>query len=573
MSSSVALLPSMADVVVIDNDRDRASGMIQAFDEADCENAVHLWKDGRGKTQCLGHKNIPQHCTLLLWHIGDLAGNWGDITTDLLVYYSGNGGEDSRFLENNQERIWRPIKIGVPNEDSGVLTVYEAKALLDYAYETKASIRSVNKPTLLEKSGCYLPALLMLCQGYLATWARYDVSRQIWMPSDITGAIQEMKWHDFLVSGKLENWFESTDVAQKKVLVSQTRWWVRGLGFLNDLKNPSDENIHLAYAAYCAAIMSEWQRAKSIDTESDAVLSLLEAIKPKAEAVTDDVSLANTPIRPSTVADAYSAIASQFSNLLFTQHNRYSLPEEDFTHILTIQDCPISMAASTVLSLFLETKVSLLDVNSLLPSLQPRDRVLLVISEKHLHRLARLRLQGFSGAVIAFSSEPTESAHDERKKHPIMLWGQGSHCICPFPCTLSFLVSQALMLFPMEPENLMLLQNQLEAPISWLEERVIPLLNDLESDVSDCSKCVEELDRIIQELRTITPVVYHSVATIDEETMQIQEHFQQKLADVRMAKQKNLAVILSLRKVFEAWRDLTVEGGESQGKLSEKKDG
>ena len=566
------------DVIVIDNDRDRALGMIKAFEGTDCSEAIHLWKDGTGKTRCLNHKEIPKRCSILLWHVGDLAGDWGNSRPNLLVYYSGNGGEDVRFPDFTQERIWRPVKIGSPNTASGILTVDEAQSLLNYVLscdtldsvrDTRENLHGIAKPAFLEKERCYLSALAILCQGYFTAYSEYNESQKIATSTAAARSLQAIEWNDFLVSGKIETWFAQTDITQIKETFSLSDWWVKGLGFVIDSQEKKSKDIKAAFAACRTAVTNEWQQETTSNITFDAVLTLLDAIEKTNEASIDETSPLSMPITPNVVADAYAAITSQFPNLLSPPKIQYSLPEEDFTHILAIQSCSISMAASMVLSLFLKIDVVSLDGNSLQDSLKIYKKAVLVISEKHLRCLAQLRLKGFSGAVIALSPIPRKTACNvEKKKPPIMLWGHGSHCLCPFPCTLPFLISKALALFPMEPENLELLQNQLRAPISWLEERVIPLLDGLYLCVGDRSKHIQELSQIIQELRQVTPVVYHSSAKIDEQTMQIQHHFQAKLANLREARHNDQKAIADLRQVFETWRDLTVEGGESQGSFS-----
>ncbi|MEO1396912.1 MAG: hypothetical protein AAFV90_28880 [Cyanobacteria bacterium J06634_5] len=548
-------LVEMPDVVVIDNDKDRAKGMVQAFENVGCATPIHLWKNGRGKTQCSGDGAIPERCKVLLWHVGDLGGDWTDITADQLIYYSGNGGDDTRFPAETTERIWRPVKIGSADLASGVLSSFEAQALLLYVSKKMAGSRDLEKPAFLEREDRALVALAMLCQGYLATHIRYDEQANRWEPQDLVNAFCDTGWTDFLWSGRQASWFEEDAIRDKQAITNSADWWLKGLGLLA-VGGGLDSS---AYIAFRAAIEQSW-------TPSGTDANLLGCLSRIAKQNPDGIAVANPSITPEAVAGIYTDIQREIFKPSIGQFSappyRYLVPEVDFKHILTMQSDVLSTATATVLALLLDAELHLIDRTELPASIGLEGPSLLIIAENALDNLSTLRLCGFSGAVVAFSPDSFEQV---KQRYPVMRWGQGSHAICLATSTVARLLAQIAKMYPLEPENLAMLQNQLTAPVSWLDEKISPLLSALQDSDENRQQHIDELATIIRDLREITPVVYHTIADIDGQPLQIQHHFRDKLDDAMSAQSPKRESLALLKQVFEQWRDLVLAlGGNPQ---------
>lgn len=161
-------------VTIIDSNEDRRKGMATAFiGNASVQLAYYaggtevILRDDSGKLEQL------KPTLITLQHFGDPLVD--GLESHLTVYYGGNGGNDSRH-PSARERIWRPI-----DGTSGVLTVEEATQLIEYAQALKAN-REAIRPSFLEPlpSVSLLPALAILCQGYLAVHAACDPQKVNW---------------------------------------------------------------------------------------------------------------------------------------------------------------------------------------------------------------------------------------------------------------------------------------------------------------------------------------------------------------------------------------------------------
>ena len=262
-------------VVVIDSDRDRGRSMICAFANCDCAT-VYLWRDGRGQLQMEGQEDALSHCVLLLWHVGDLAGTWPQIRAKLTVYYSGSGGNSDRFPTNTQERIWRSVNAAAATPGSSVLNPIEAQVLLSYAYNLTEGNQPAEKPTVLRQESAYLPALALLCQGYLATYAKAHMTEKDGNDSVMTAALDEMGW-----TGVHTQLTECPNWKQQRETVRSAGWWLDVFG---------------AKAAVSQLVQQEWQNRENCALPP-AVVALLEQIE------------AGVPIEsPQLVADVFYAI-------------------------------------------------------------------------------------------------------------------------------------------------------------------------------------------------------------------------------------------------------------------------
>jgi hypothetical protein len=190
----------------------------------------------------------------------------------------------------------------------------------------------------------------------------------------------------------------------------------------------------------------------------------------------------------------------------------------------------------------------------------------LVLAAAQIHRLARLRLNGFGGGVLILSSDAWASLKAEYK---ILRWGQGSHDICPLPIKIADLLLKATELVPLEPENLIMLQQELKVSDRWMQQRVIPGLKKLQRQRGKAgeAEAIAAIALIIEELRSRTPVTCHVVVEIGGHQAQIQEHFQNLLDKMREAQFDDDTPIKLLRETFAKWHDLVLKAGEGMGEF------
>jgi hypothetical protein len=224
----------------------------------------------------------------------------------------------------------------------------------------------------------------------------------------------------------------------------------------------------------------------------------------------------------------------------------------------------VPLAAATVVSTLLGIDKILLP-NEPTGEKKPKfpKQSVLILSVAEINRLASLRLSGFSGAVLILSSD---SFNTLKTKHRILRWGQGSHDACQFPWKLPDLLQKVTELEPMEPENLKMLQKELEAPNRWYQRRVIPSLKKLEKQGN--GEALASVATLIEELRAQTPVAFHAVVEIGNRSAQLQQHFQILLAEMGQSDSYEDTQIALLREAFAKWRDLVVKAGEGLGTFS-----
>ena len=177
----------------------------------------------------------------------------------------------------------------------------------------------------------------------------------------------------------------------------------------------------------------------------------------------------------------------------------------EIQHLLAIQDSPLALSATTVLSTFLNLELHLLSTEIDPPHLPPRSTAA-VLTENQLPFLAKLRLAGFSGAVLVLSQESFTTL---KRQYPILRAGQGSHDACPAPWHLPDLLNRVTKLVPLERENLEILQHKLAIPRDWLQQAIIPHLQQLRQPDCNVPQELQALENIVQQLRQQTPDVCH----------------------------------------------------------------
>jgi hypothetical protein len=240
-------------VVVIDKELPRSRAMAEAFGDSGCK-VVKVWKDKEDRLSVDGGGALPVQCLIRLWHVGNPYAECKGIRAELTVYYSGTGGEDRRTRPcPGGEIIWRPV----PSETSGVLTRLEARALVAYASGVGPKPEFLSPPTPLE----ILPAMAILCQGYLATYAAHRIGEGA---LEVQEALRKMGWdakrHAQLVKGE-----------EKLTAVREPAWWLDTFEL-----RPDGKWNEAQWKKFSDKLQAEWGRGEGLEELADLKSSLAE---------------------------------------------------------------------------------------------------------------------------------------------------------------------------------------------------------------------------------------------------------------------------------------------------------
>lgn len=229
--------------------------------------------------------------------------------------------------------------------------------------------------------------------------------------------------------------------------------------------------------------------------------------------------------------------------------------------ILTLKDNPVSAAFAHILATLLNIEWRSLDFPPISKQLKiPRESIL-ILTENQINSLATFRAYNFAGAVLILTSNPVYTV---KEKHRILRWGQDSHTVYNVREQILDLLPKIFSLVPLEPENLKMLQKELQAPKHWLQQQVIPILKRLPKHPED----LDAIANIISEIRASTPSACHSVIEIGGNRAQIQQHFQRLMNILRHSSTPDQDIINQLKQVFEQWRKIVLEAGEGLGTFS-----
>ena len=403
---------------------------------------------------------------------------------------------------------------GTPAREEGVLPIYRQTHPY-FAIKSKdieQTVKFLIGQRGIPPSMCYplpdvLPALMTLCQHYLAEG------------TDYSGAA-----------------------------VSQTVWWAKALGLLDH------ETLDwTACSQWLKTFQDEWQTVGQEGISGHATTALVDKILVGGVSAP---ALGQQPVVKQTVAEALAAIAKKLERDLSPAEGVDLLQDETVTKIktvLSVQGSSAATAVATVLAELLEVEHQQLEPEIGKHRIKSLRKAVLVLAESQVGLLPRLRLLGFSGAVLVLSSVPFSEL---KKKYRVLRFGQGSHAAVAFPWTLTSLLQETQDLVPMEPENLRVLQNELKAGDRFYTQEVKPCLEQLRQG-DDTDAATEKIAGIVAKVREKTPVACHAIATIEGKSCQIQEHFQAAMNKLREKVQWNQAV-QQLEAAFEQWRSLVV---------------
>jgi lambda repressor-like predicted transcriptional regulator len=144
-----------------------------------------------------------------------------------------------------------------------------------------------------------LPALLILCQGYLAVHAMYKGPDTLdWRPEDIKSALDEMGWNALISRTASRESMKPSDLSNQKQNVRKQSWWLQAF----DVLDGSQEINPGRWKTFKDDLTREWIRGTNagIPTELNTLLDML-----------GSKGIEITP--PTVVADAYRAVAQNLA--------------------------------------------------------------------------------------------------------------------------------------------------------------------------------------------------------------------------------------------------------------------
>lgn len=134
-----------------------------------------------------------------------------------------------------------------------------------------------------------LPALLILCQGYLAAHA--ERMEDGWGPPSIKSALEYMGLPDFLEGEGDDVYMLKSILPRKQSEVASPRWW---LGILSPSKKSVEEQI-----------------ARELNVDS---IAKSPAVKALIDAIYDDAFNGTEKIQPPIVAGAFCTICEKMTD-------------------------------------------------------------------------------------------------------------------------------------------------------------------------------------------------------------------------------------------------------------------
>jgi hypothetical protein len=222
-----------------------------------------------------------------------------DLAAYLTVYYGGNGGYDDDCPSDAQERIWRPV-----NPGSGTLTSDEANSLFSYVISKKIGKEDVVRPSFLIEPPVYdiLPALAILCQGFLAVFAEQIVSPISEYSETLKLAFKLMGWSEIMHNHDPILLLIRSKIIKGKENVTQVNWWLKVFNILDEELIISKEKM----AKFKQKLEDEWEKtyAGKLPNQIEELFHLL-STEPRLNLTEDNVEL---------VAKVYCLITQNLSS-------------------------------------------------------------------------------------------------------------------------------------------------------------------------------------------------------------------------------------------------------------------
>lgn len=344
-------------------------------------------------------------------------------------------------------------------------------------------------------------------------------------------------------------------------IVNQPKWWLDSLGLLEH-----DDLNQGAYQTALKCLQEEWQRSKRpgisrIDV--DRLLAQLATEQPTGFAITP------SDVTCQVVINAYKSLQGIVGLPTEDQNLR---PLDNITElppaILAIAGSYLTAASAQILALRFKSQQPAIERHLL--NLQDLDNfskdlrnATLILTASQIAHLPTLRTQDFAGPVLVLA---LDSFSDLKGTHRVLRFGQGSHAALTLPFSRNALLNIASDLVPMQPENLRYFQNEMRAISQIYQQRIVPYLQKLEQADQDTA-LLNEVANVIQELRAQTPFACHTLVTIENEHLQIQQHLRKALANLE-AQQEPQSAVAYLKTAFAQWYQLVKSAAGERLKLA-----
>lgn len=427
---------------------------------------------------------------------------------------------DAIFFHSSDHLLWRncPVKSqyifefntpGTPEVQEGILPILRQTAP-DFAIKSKdiqeianyITGKYLSLPVICCQTLELLPAISLLCQAYLTVYLQQP---KVWDSS----------------------------------------WWLQGLGIYEYNQNQGDRLM--------SALDSEWQITRRNNHDKQEIITLIKHICLLINSV--------KPITPDIVKAAHQILSPQ---PCLQPIDLSSLPiPVQFNSILAIKGSRTSTATAMVVSTLLRIPIFLIDENKYRHHRKTNKKSVIVITESQLSHIPKLRLEGFSGAVLVLSSTPFSLL---KQQYRVLRFGEGSHDCFDTHTALPLLLNQLAKLVPLEPENLQFLQKELKAVQKMRNMQITSCLENikhLKKLPHEDAMRIKEIEQAIEQWRADARVACHTVVKIGDENKQLQQHLQTALNNISIQDhEQRYQAINKLETAFNHLQDLLQATGE-----------
>ncbi len=218
---------------------------------------------------CIPTKKLPEHVSAAFFHSSDES-LWGSnhITADCIFEFNTPGTPKPKT-----ETILPILKRTGPSFDISAADITE---VADFLRGQRQALPSMCCPPIET-----LPALAMLCQGYLATGAAAKPVTDSWQQAEVNSALEAIGWPDF--GQDFTHFSEASISGRSAETVQKPSWWLTTFGSVQALRQTAQR---------------EWQQ---LGNQQDFATEL--------EQLIDAIALGTSIDSPQLVAQAYSVIA------------------------------------------------------------------------------------------------------------------------------------------------------------------------------------------------------------------------------------------------------------------------
>ena len=262
------------------------------------------------------------------------------------------------------------------------------------------------------------------------------------------------------------------------------------------------------------------------------------------------------PSISSSSADAASGVGRAIVRLGRCMPNS-DLPEQP---ILIAGDCPAAASAARVLSVLLGRPLKVVDHNAAEEIGRVAPQALLIVgsfpNRDDVPLVLRLRRTGFAGPVLVVT---TGTYGALLEKHRVLAFGEGSHGSWSPSNGLGSLVEQATGLLPLEPENLQMLQREIEMRVRRPAQRVHQILAQLKPGVPAPSTAAHGLRDLIGELRCSSSRPCHNVVTVGDQTSTLHAHFERLMGSLSESSVVVPSIIAEIEQAVNRWEKLAID--------------